>query len=267
MNISEILFPALSLGGLGLVFGTLLGYASKKFEVKVDPMIPLVREALPGANCGGCGFAGCDAFAQAVVEGNANPNGCSVGGSSTTLKIGEILGVSVDTADKKVAYVKCNGDCSSSKSLYKYSDDIDCLMAMSLPGEGAKSCSYGCLGLGSCIKVCEFGALSIVNDIAVVDEEKCTSCGACVNICPKNLIEIVPQNKRVRVSCNSKDMGKTVRDNCSVGCIGCRLCERNCEFGAVTVGNNLAHVDYDKCTQCGVCVTKCPTKAIKEILN
>ncbi len=267
MEFSSLLFPVLSLGGLGLVFGVLLGYASKKFEVEVDPLIPLVREALPGANCGGCGFAGCDAYAQAVVEKTAPANACSVGGASTALKLGEILGISVDAQEKKIAFVKCNGDCASSKNKYNYTEKLDCLEASRLPGEGAKSCTYGCLGLGSCVKVCEFGALSVVNGIAVVDEDKCTSCGACVNICPKNLIEIVPESKRVRVSCNSIDKGKDVRENCSVGCIGCRLCEKNCDYGAVTINDNLAHVDYDKCTLCGSCVTKCPTKAIKGLIN
>ncbi|WP_040212080.1 RnfABCDGE type electron transport complex subunit B [Clostridium polynesiense] len=264
---SNLVFPALSLGGLGLVFGVLLGYASKKFEVEVDPQVPLIREALPGANCGGCGFAGCDAFAQAVVDGAAQPNACSVGGAAVAEKIGEILGVSVDTTEKNIAFVKCNGDCQSSKDKYHYSSSLSCLEASMLPGEGAKSCSYGCLGLGSCVKVCKFDALHIVNGIAKVDETKCTACGACVNICPKNLIELVPESKKVRVSCNSKDKGKDVRENCSAGCIGCRLCEKNCADNAVHITDNLAKIDYDKCTMCGNCVLKCPTKAIKSLLS
>lgn len=267
MDIMNILSPAITLGGLGAVFGVLLGYASKKFEVEVDPMVPLVREALPGANCGGCGFAGCDAYAEAVVSGEAAANLCSVGGASVVEKLGEILGVNVDALDKKVAFVKCNGDCSSSKEKYEYAENMDCLEASKLPGGGSKACGYGCLGLGSCIKVCEFDAIYIVNGIAKIDENKCTACGACEKICPKNLIEIIPEAKKVRVNCNSQEKGKDVKESCSVGCIGCRICEKNCSFDAIHIANNLAKVDYDKCTLCGSCVAKCPTKAIKGLVS
>lgn len=267
MDFSTLVFPAISLGGLGLVFGVLLGYASKKFEVEVDPQVPLVREALPGANCGGCGFAGCDAYAQAVVDGVAPANACSVGGAGVAEKIGEILGISVEASAKRAAFVKCNGDCQSSKNKYEYSSNLDCIEASKLPGAGAKACTYGCLGLGSCVKVCQFDALYIVNGIAKVDESKCTACGACVDICPKNLIELVPADKQVRVACNSQDNGKAVRENCTVGCIGCKICEKNCPHDAVHVVDNIAKVDYDKCIQCGICVSKCPTKAIKNLMN
>lgn len=260
-----IIFAILSLGVLGLIFGILLGFASKAFEVKVDPKIPMIREVLPGANCGGCGYAGCDAYSEAVVNGEAKANLCSVGGATIVEKIGEILGVSVDAADKKVAFVKCNGECDNAKSNYEYVGVNDCLEASLMIGEGAKACSYGCLGLGSCVSVCEFGALSITNGIAKINEEKCTNCGACINICPKGLIESVPEKSKVRVECNSKDMGKVVRENCSVGCIGCRICEKNCPKDAIHVSNNLALVDYNKCVNCTLCAQKCPTKAVKKV--
>lgn len=258
----SILFAALSLGVLGLVFGVLLGYASKAFEVKVDPKIPMIREVLPGANCGGCGFPGCDAYSEAVVLGTAKASLCSVGGAVTVEKIGDILGVAVDAEARKTAFVKCNGTCSVAKQNYELAGVKDCLEASLMINGGQKGCSYGCLGLGSCVKVCDFGALDIVDGIAKVNKDKCTNCGACINICPKGLIESVEVDSKVRVACNSKQFGKIVRDNCSVGCIGCGICQKNCPSEAILVTDKLAKVQYDKCTQCGICASKCPTKAI-----
>lgn len=262
MDIMSIAYPIISLGGLGILFGVLLGYASKKFAVEVDPKVSLVRDALPGANCGGCGYAGCDACAKAMVEGLVSANACPVGNAECVSKIGEILGVKVELGERKTAFVKCNGTCHVSKEKYKYYGVMDCISASMIPGGGAKACSYGCLGLSSCVKVCAFGALSIENGIAVVDQEKCTRCGMCVATCPKGLIEIVPVSKQIRVACNSKDKGKDVKDSCSVGCIACTLCVKACQYDAIKFENNLARVDYEKCTQCNACVEKCPTKAI-----
>ena len=260
-----IVYAAVSLGALGLVFGVLLGFAAKKFEVEVDPKIPKLRECLPSANCGGCGYAGCDAYAEAVASGEAKPNLCSVGGAPVAEKLGEVLGVTVEAGAKKTAFVKCAGTCEKAKTNYDYEGITSCLEASLLIGEGGKACSYGCLGLGSCVEVCEFGALNIVDGIAKVDREKCTMCGACIDICPKGLIESVPYDKIVRVACNSKDAGKVVRDNCSAGCIGCKLCEKNCPKEAVKVNGFLAKVDYSLCVNCKICTTKCPTKAIKVV--
>lgn len=261
----NILFATLSLGILGLIFGILLGFASKAFEVKVDPKIPKIRECLPGANCGGCGYAGCDAYAEAVVLTGEKVNLCSVGGVKTTESLGKILGVSVKTNEKMTAFVKCNGNCEVAKENYKLEGVLDCLTASLMVDGGAKACSYGCLGLGSCVKVCEFNALKIVNGIAKVDIEKCTNCGACINICPKGLIESVPVSKKVRVECNNIEIGKHVRENCSYACIGCRICEKNCPKDAVHVIGNLARLDYNKCVNCQICTKKCPTGAIKNI--
>jgi ferredoxin len=198
-----------------------------------------------------------------MVEGLAPPNACPVGGAKTAENVGEILGLKVDVTERKAAFVKCNGTCDKASEKYKYYGVMDCQSASMVPGGGSKSCSYGCLGLGSCVNVCEFGALSVENGVAIVDEEKCTSCGRCVGACPKGLINIIPVEKQVRVRCNSKDKGKEVKDNCAVGCIGCTLCVKACQFDAMKFGNSLAEVDYEKCTQCNACAEKCPTKAIK----
>lgn len=268
MDITNIIYPIVSIGGLGILFGAGLGYASKKFSVEVDPKVPLVRELLPGANCGGCGFAGCDAFAKAVVEGSVSPSACSVNSSESINKIASLLGIEAGNTDKRVAVVKCKGTCDKSQSKYEYYGIMDCQDAANIPGEGAKSCRYGCLGLGSCKKVCPFGAIKIEEGIAVIDEEKCTGCGNCVNACPKGVIELVPIANKVRVLCNSLDKGKEVKESCSVGCIGCRLCVKACEYDAIDFQDNLAHVNYSKCTQCMACVKKCPTKVIAgEILS
>lgn len=262
MELQTILFSALSIGGLGLVFGVGLGIAAKKFAVEVDPLIPLVRDALPSANCGACGFAGCDAFAKAVVEGHAPTNGCPVGGKSCAENVAKIMGVEASTLERKVAFVKCNGTCTNAKEKYDYYGVSDCRDATYLQGGGSKACSYGCLGLGSCYKACMFGAIDIIDGIAVINEEKCTSCGMCVATCPKKLIELVPEDKGTRVQCNSQDKGKDVKASCRVGCIGCKMCQKACQYDAIIIDGNLAKVDYSKCVQCGACVAKCPTKAI-----
>lgn len=263
MDINSILYPVLSIGGLGIVFGLGLGFAGVKFKVEQDERIPKVRECLPGANCGGCGFAGCDAFAEAVVTGKAKTNGCPVGGAAVGEKVAKVMGVKASQEEKKVAFVKCAGNCEVSKTKYDYYGIEDCSMEDALAG-GSKGCSYGCLGDGNCVKACNFGAISIINGVAFVDKEKCTACGQCVAACPKNLIELIPYKSKVQVACNSKDNGKTVRENCSAGCIGCTLCQKNCPKDAVHIENFLAKVDYEKCVSCGLCTQKCPTKAIKK---
>ncbi|MBR1444278.1 MAG: RnfABCDGE type electron transport complex subunit B [Firmicutes bacterium] len=264
MDINSILYPVLSIGGLGAIFGLGLGFAAIKFKVEEDPKVPLVRECLPGANCGGCGFAGCDAYAAAVASGSAAPNKCPVGGAAVAEKVAAVMGVEVTETEKMTAFVKCSGDCDKAKTKYEYYGMNDCAMESNLAG-GRKTCSYGCLGDGNCVRACQFGALSIENGIAVVDREKCTACGACISACPKGLIELVPYKNNIRVSCNSKDMPKATKDNCSIGCMGCKICEKNCPSDAVHITDFLAKVDYDKCTQCGVCTGKCPTKAIADI--
>lgn len=264
MNITGILVACLVVGITGLIIGVLLGVAGKVFAVEVNEKEILVREVLPGSNCGGCGYAGCDAMAEAIAKGIAPANGCPVGGAAVAEKVAEIMGTEASTT-KYVAYVKCSGDCDAAPVKYEYSGNMSCKEAVYVTGGGPKKCSYGCMGLGSCVKACDFGAISIVNGIAVVDKEKCVSCGKCIKECPKKLIELVPYKSKVHVACSSKDKGVVVKQACSNGCIGCKLCEKNCKFDAIHVEDNVAHIDYEKCINCGLCAMKCPTKVIQKI--
>lgn len=262
MNITAILIAAAVVGGTGLIIGVLLGIASEVFRVPVDEKEIAVREQLPGNNCGGCGYAGCDALAKAIAQGEAPVSACPVGGPPVAEKIGEIMGVSAGDAVKKVAFVKCAGTCEKTHPKYNYNGTLDCVAAVSVPGGGPKSCSHGCTGMGSCVKVCDFDAIHVVDGVAVVDKEKCVACGKCASVCPKQLIELVPYDAKHLVQCNSKDFGKLVKSVCQAGCIGCKMCTRVCEDGAITVENNIAHIDYTKCTGCGKCAEKCPAKII-----
>ncbi|EKX93449.1 RnfABCDGE type electron transport complex subunit B [Peptostreptococcus anaerobius] len=250
------------LGVLGLIFGMILDFASKKFAVEVDPKEAEVLEVLPGANCGGCGFPGCGGLAAAIAKGEAPVNGCPVGGAGVAEKVAAIMGVDAGSGEKLVANVRCKGTCEATKNKYEYSGIQDCRAAASLIG-GPKGCSYGCLGLGTCVQVCKFDAIHVIDGVAVVDEEKCVNCGKCIDICPKGLIERKPANKAVTVQCKSNDFGKAVKENCSVGCIGCGICFKECPFDAIIFENKLAQIDYDKCKQCNKCAMKCPTKVIK----
>ncbi len=256
-----IITAVLTVGIIGLVFGLLLALASVIFKVETDERVEKIEEVLPGANCGACGFAGCSAYAHAVVEKNAPVNCCSVGKSAVAMQIGGIMGKAVASEKPKVARVLCGGDCEKAKDKYEYSGVEDCSMANKLGG-GQKACPTGCLGYGNCVNVCKFDAIHVINGVAVVDEEKCTACGMCVKTCPKKIIELVTKDSMVSVICSNKRTGKEVNAVCSVGCIGCGICEKNCPFEAISVEDNLARVDYDKCKSCGICANKCPKKAI-----
>lgn len=261
--IENIVAPVVSLGGMGLAFGLLLAYASKKFAVEVDERVEKISEILPSANCGGCGYAGCSAFANAVVEGKAPVNGCPVGGVDSASAIAEIMGVSVDSSVKQVAKVLCNGTCDKTKEKFDYYGATDCVAASKLAG-GSKTCSYGCLGLGSCVDACKFDAIVVEDGIAKIIPENCVACGKCIEICPKNIIEFVPgENQETFVLCKSKDKGKDVKSYCEVGCIACKICEKQCKFDAIHVIDNVAVIDYEKCVDCGQCVVKCPVGIIE----
>ena len=262
MNILGILTAAAVIGVIGIIIGLLLGLAAKIFEVKVDEKEVAVRELLPGNNCGGCGYPGCDGLAHAIAQGQAPVNGCPVGGASVGEQIAAVMGVDAGSAEKQIAFVKCSGTCDKAENKFNYYGITDCRQAMSIPGQGAKSCAQGCLGLGSCERECPFDAIHVINGVAHVEEEKCVSCGKCVAICPKNIIEIVPYKATQKVACSSNEKGKDVKAVCAAGCIGCSMCVRVCENDAVHVENNLAKIDYSKCIQCGKCADKCPAKVI-----
>lgn len=262
MSITGIIVATCLVGGTGLIIGLLLGFAGKAFEVKVDENEIKIRENLPGNNCGGCGFAGCDSLAKAIAEGKAPASGCPVGGAEVAKKIAAIMGSEVEVV-KKVAFVKCSGNCEKAKERFNYYGNESCIDAAMTTGGGPKACAFGCMGFGSCVKVCDFDAIHIVDGIAVVDKEKCVACGKCIKECPKKLIELMPYDKEHAVRCNSSEKGKDVKAVCQAGCIGCKLCEKNCEFDAIHVENNIAHIDYEKCTNCGKCKEKCPVKVIK----
>lgn len=262
MDIKIILAAILSLGGMGVLFGVILAIAGKMFEVKTDERIPQIIECLPGANCGGCGFAGCAAYAAAVATGTAAPSCCPVGGETAGQKIAEIMGLVLQAEEKRCAIVHCCGTDAAAVKKYEYEGICDCTAAMRLGG-GSKACPYSCTGLGSCVEACKFDAIHVVDGVAVVDEEKCTSCGACVLACPKNLITLIPVSKPYYVGCLNKDKGVITKNDCAVGCIACRICEKECPSDAIHVIDNCARIDYDKCTACGACVEKCPKKIIR----
>lgn len=260
--IMELLIPVGILGAMGLIFGAGLAIASKVFEVKTDERVPLVRNALPGANCGGCGLPGCDALAAAIVNGDAPVNACPVGGAATAMAIGEIMGESVGSSEPMVACIHCNGDCTHSPNRADYYGIQDCRQAMIASG-GVKTCRHGCMGLGTCVSACMFGALSIGdNGLPEVDVDKCTACGKCRDACPKGIIDLIPADNLIHVDCRNTDKGKLVRAVCDIGCIACKACVKVCPAEAIVVENNLASINYDKCTQCQACFEKCPTGAI-----
>ena len=259
----SMLYPVISVGGLAIIFGVVLGFSAKKFRVENDPNVDNIVRVLPGANCGGCGYAGCAMFAERVVAGQAKYNACPPGGDSAAAEIAKFLGIDASPSNRKVAFLKCNGINDNIRRNYTYDGPKSCVSASQLATGGDKSCVYSCIGLASCQNACPFGAIKMIDSIAVIDREKCTSCGKCVPACPKNLIELVPDKSKVRVLCNSREKGSAVRENCRAGCIGCKICEKLCASGAITVTDNLARIDYEKCTMCLECVKKCPTKSIK----
>ncbi|BEP29934.1 RnfABCDGE type electron transport complex subunit B [Helicovermis profundi] len=267
MDFNNILISGVSLGAMGLVFGAGLAYASQKFAVEIDPKAVAIRDALPGANCGGCGYPGCDGFANAVVKGEAPVDGCPVGGSDCATLVAKIMGVSAEGKVKQVARVLCKGGKDTCTDKYVYDGFEDCRAANMLLG-GSKSCEYGCMGLGSCVAVCPFDAIHINEEgLAEVEPDKCTACGKCIEVCPKDVIAYVPYEQLTVVDCNNKERGAHVKKNCNVACIACGICERSCPFDAIHVENLLAVIDYDKCTNCMICAEKCPTGSITADFN
>ena len=240
---------------IGLVF------TGKKFAVTVDERVVAIREKLPGNNCGACGYAGCDALAAAISAGDAPVNACPVGGGPVAEEIGNIMGTTAGAMERKTAFVACKGTCDVTKNQGNYIGIQDCRAAV-LSGMNVSDCIYGCLGFGSCAEVCPEKAISVQNGVAIVNRNRCVSCGLCVKACPRGLISLIPESKVVRVQCSNRDKGPVVKKMCAAGCIGCGLCAKQCEFEAIEFDGTLARVNPEKCTLCGKCAAKCPVKVI-----
>lgn len=265
-----IVVSLITLGVIGCLAAVILFFVAQKFKVYEDPRIDEVAAVLPGANCGGCGFPGCRGFAEGCVKAETMDGLlCPVGGAPTMEKVAGILGRTVTATDPMVAVVRCNGTCANRPRNNRYDGAPSCQIVANLYG-GETGCSFGCLGYGDCVAACQFGAIKINPDTLLpeVDDEKCTACGACVKACPKNVIELRkkgPKSRRIFVSCVNKDKGAMARKACTAACIGCGKCAKECPFGAITVENNLAYIDFTKCRLCRKCVAVCPTGAIHEL--
>jgi len=289
----DLMLPLMITGGIGLFFAVGLGIASKTLQVFIDPKITRIQGVLPGANCGACGYPGCSAFAKSVAEGKAQPNSCIPGGDKTAVNIADILGVTASKNEPMMAVVHCRGGKNEAKDRSIYNGIMDC-HAATITGNGSKVCPDGCLGLGCCVKACLFDAISInENNVAVVDHEKCCGCGKCVSACPRKVISLIPQVHKVYLACSNHDKGGRVRRYCSVGCAACTICVKATQSGAITMENNLPHLDYTtdeifiiahakcptrcyvdlakmrpkanidtKCTGCGECASVCPLKNV-----
>lgn len=267
---TSVLTALLVLGLTGLVLGLVLYAVSKRFKVEEDPRVGQIAELLPNANCGGCGFPGCAAFADACVK-SASMDGlrCTVCSSEVMQQIAAITGHSVEAAVAQVAVVRCNGSCENRPKTRVYDGAPSCAVAAMMNG-GDNGCFWGCLGCGDCVNACKFNAIQMdpQSGLPVVDQEKCTACGACVGACPRNIIELRNKNKlnrRVYVSCVNKDKGPIAKKACLVACIGCGKCVKACSFEAITMENNLAYIDYDKCRLCKKCVDECPQHTITAV--
>lgn len=257
-----IVVPAIIVAAVGLIAGIILTIASKLMFVPVDERVAAIREELPGANCGACGFAGCDDYAAALVNGDdVSTTLCPVGGAAVAGKIGEILGVAGGDVEPQVAMVMCTGNHSATTEFIETAKVYTCKEAKQFYG-GNWVCEHGCLGFGDCQVACQFDAIRLIDGVAVVDKEKCVGCGACAKTCPNHVIDMVGKKMLVHVACKSTAKGAKTRKACTNGCIGCMKCQKTCKFEAITIENNLAKVDYDKCKNCGLCAKECPTGAI-----
>ena len=254
----------LIIAGIGLVAAIALAIADRYLSVKEDPRIGMVTAELPGANCGGCGFAGCDGYARALVAGTAPNGACAAGGAAVAEKIAKILGVAAEATEKRVALVKCCGDRTEAIRVGDYNGICDCATAAETAG-GDKGCRYGCLGYGACANVCPQHAIIVEKGLARVDKRLCIGCGKCVNVCPKHVIELVPASATIHVLCNNPVRGPEVRKVCGVGCMGCHLCEKNSggkEANHFTFNGFLAKVNYENPPTDEQIVAKCPAKCM-----
>lgn len=265
-----LIYTIVILSSLGVVSAIILFVVARKFHVEEDPRIDEVEQALPGANCGGCGFAGCRALSEAIVKDNSLENKfCPVGGNEVMSQVASIMELVAQQKAARKALVRCNGTCEFRKKTSNYEGATTCAIAAMSSG-GDTGCQFGCLGFGDCCVVCDFDAIHMnpVTGLPEVDDDKCTACGACVKACPKFLIELrrqMPKNRKVYVACRNTEKGAIAKKSCDVACIGCGKCEKVCEFSAITITNNLAFIDSDKCKLCRKCVSVCPTNSIIEV--
>lgn len=258
----NIIIPVLIVGIIGLIAGIILTIASKLMKVTVDEKVTKILEKLPGANCGACGFAGCEDYANALVaDEKISTSLCPVGGAYLAMAIADALGVESESREPMVATVMCQGYTDAIRRVVKHDKIWSCRAATQLYG-GQMACNDGCLGLGDCEKICPSDAVNIINGLAVVDDDRCTGCGLCVKTCPKKVIEMRPLSRTVYVACKSMDSGLLTMKACDQGCIACKKCQTACKFDAIKVENNLAAIDYSKCTLCGLCEKVCVTGAI-----
>ena len=267
-SVMAIIVAAIALGVLGLIFGALLGVTGKVFAIETNPKIGELREVLPGANCGACGFPGCDGYASAVAEGKAEVGLCAVGGPTVTAKMGEIMGVAATVGARQVASVACQGYGDHCAPKSEYAGINDCVAA-SLVNSGTKACQYACLGLGTCERVCPFDAIHVdpVKKIAVVDEDKCQACKKCVAACPQHVLSMRPAEKAVNVGCHNPEKGMALKEKCDRACVSCEACVKACNFEAITMVNGVPSIDYEKCIGCMACADACPTGAMEAKLD
>ena len=259
----DILIALAVVAAVAFVFGLLLALVYRFFGFEENKDVKAIREALPGINCGACGYKGCDDYAASVADGSAAANLCVPGAEETARTIGEILGVEVESPKDVIAFVHCNGCYDATGDKMRYEGITTCNAAALIFG-GPKACHYGCIGFGDCSLVCPVNAICIMDGVARVDSSRCLGCGLCMETCPHKMISMVPKNAAVAVICNSKEKGAAAKRACNNACIACKKCERACAFGAVKVINNVAVIDYDKCTNCNACADACPTKCIKK---
>ena len=259
----SVLIPVIILGGIGLAAGILLSIAAIVFAVKEDEKAKAIAEALPGANCGACGYSGCSGYAAALSEGKTTDTGlCAPGGAAASAAISQILGVEAGEFQKKAAVVHCRGTWDLTQMKMEYQGMKTCAAANQL-FSGIGACPYGCIGYGDCQAVCEYGAVTVENGLSKIDPVLCKGCGKCAAACPKGLIRITAEQPRAAVLCSNRDKGAKTRKDCTVGCIGCMRCVKACETGAIAVDHFLATVDPEKCTGCGKCAEVCPQKCIE----